>query len=106
MEPIFIVAALGGEIEVPTIDGTSAEVKIDPGTQSGHRTRIRHKGMTVLRGASRGDLYVEFAVETPAHLTKRQKELLTEFAAEAEQHKTHPESEGFISRVKEALGKK
>jgi len=105
--PIAMTAAsLGGLIEVPTIEGGVAEVKIDAGTQSGHRARLRHKGMSVLRGASRGDLYVELAVETPVHLTKRQKELLTEFAAEAQQHKTHPESESFISRVKEALGKK
>ena len=62
--------------------------------------------MSVIRGGTRGDLYVELAVETPSHLTKRQKELLTEFATEAEQHKTHPESEGFMARVKEALGKK
>jgi molecular chaperone DnaJ len=100
------MAALGGEIEVPTIDGGSADVKIDSGTQSGHRARMKHKGMSVLRGASRGDLYVELAVETPVHLTKRQKELLAEFAAEDEQHRSHPESEGFMSRVKEALGKK
>ena len=97
---------MGGMIEVPTIDGTGAEVRIDAGTQSGHRARIKHKGMSVLRGASRGDLYVELAVETPVHLTKRQKELLAEFAAEAEQNKTHPESESFITRVKEALGRK
>jgi len=99
-------AALGGSIEVPTIDGDTADVKVDAGTQSGHRARMKHKGMSVLRGNQRGDLYVELAVETPAHLTKRQKELLTEFAAEAEQSKTHPESEGFMARVKEALGKK
>ncbi|MDR3449342.1 MAG: molecular chaperone DnaJ [Alphaproteobacteria bacterium] len=99
-------AALGGVIEVPTIDGETAEVKVDAGTQSGHRARLRHQGMTILRGGQRGDLYVELAVETPAHLTKRQKELLTEFAAEAEQNKTHPESEGWITRIKETLGKK
>jgi molecular chaperone DnaJ len=99
-------AALGGVLEVPTIDGETAEVKVDAATQSGHRARLKHKGMSVLRGSSRGDLYVELAVETPAHLTKRQKELLVEFAAEAEQHKTHPESEGFMARVKEVLGKK
>lgn len=100
------MAALGGAIEVPTIDGNMAEVKIDPGTQSGHRARLKHKGMSVIRGGTRGDMYVELAVETPSHLTKRQKELLTEFALEAEQHKTHPESETFMKRVKEALGKK
>ncbi|MFA5040420.1 MAG: molecular chaperone DnaJ [Bdellovibrionales bacterium] len=99
-------AALGGTIEVPTIDGDVAEVKIDAGTQSGHRSCIKRKGMSVLRSASRGDLYVEFAVETPQHLTKRQKELLEEFVTEAEQNKTHPESDGFMARVKEALGGK
>ena len=99
-------AALGGALEVPTIDGSMAEVKVDSGTQSGHRARLKHKGMSVIRGGTRGDLYVELAVETPVHMTKRQKELLTEFAVEAEQNKTHPESEGFMARVKEALGKK
>ena len=100
------LAALGGNIEVPTIDGGSTDVKIDSGTQTGHRARLKNKGMSVLRGGSRGDMYVELTVETPAHLTKRQKELLLEFALEAEQNQTHPESEGFMSRVKEALGRK
>jgi molecular chaperone DnaJ len=100
-------AALGGEIEVPTIEGGVTAVTIEPGTQSGHRARVKNRGMNVLRGHSRGDLYVELAVETPQHLTKRQKELLTEFAVETEQNKrTHPESESFLGRVKEALGKK
>lgn len=99
-------AALGGTIEVPTIDGGSTEVKVDAATQSGQRSRIKQKGMSVLRSTSRGDLYVELAVETPVNLSKRQKELLKEFEAEAAQNKTHPESEGFIGKVKEALGKK
>jgi molecular chaperone DnaJ len=99
-------AALGGSVSVPSIDGDVADVKVDAGTQSGHRTCIKRKGMSVLRGSSRGDLYVEFAVETPVHMTKRQRELLTEFSTEAEQNKTHPESESFVSRVKEILGKK
>jgi molecular chaperone DnaJ len=99
-------AALGGEIEVLTIDGGTSQVNVEAGTQSGHRARLRNKGMSVLRGASRGDFYVEMAVETPVHLTKRQRELLEEFAAEGEKAKTQPESEGFMSRVKEALGKK
>ncbi|MDD3371209.1 MAG: molecular chaperone DnaJ [Alphaproteobacteria bacterium] len=99
-------AALGGSIQVPTIDGELADVRIDPGTQSGQRACIKRKGMSVLRSSSRGDLYIEFAVEVPVRLTKRQKELLAEFAAEAEQNQSHPESEGFMSRVKEALGGK
>ena len=98
-------AALGGTIDVPVIDGGMAEVKIDPGTQPGHRSRLRHKGMSVLRGSSRGDLYVEVSVETPVNLTKRQKELLKEFADEAKAHKTSPESEGFMGKVRDILGR-
>ncbi len=93
-------AALGGTIEVPTIDGNMAEVKVDPGTQSGQRSRVKQKGMSVLRSTSRGDLYVELAVETPMHLSKRQKELLNEFAAEAKDNKNQPESEGFLKKVR------
>jgi len=100
------IAAIGGTIEVPVIDGNMTEMKVEAATQSGHRTRVKHKGMSILRSTSRGDLYVELAVETPVHLTKRQKELLQEFAEEAEKHKTHPESENFMHKVKEAIGKK
>ena len=90
------MAALGSSIEVPTIDGAMADMKVDPGTQPGHRPRVKQKGMSVLRSSSRGDLYVELAVETPVHLTKRQKELLSEFAAEGSGAKTHSsESEGI-----------
>jgi molecular chaperone DnaJ len=99
------LAALGGMIEVPVIDGTMVEMKVDSGVQSGHQVRIKHKGMTVLRGAARGDLYVELIAETPVHLSKRQKELLQEFAIEAEANKTHPASEGFFKKVKEVFGK-
>lgn len=98
-------AAMGGALEVPVIDGGTTEVKVDAGTQSGHRTRVKQKGMSVLRGGSRGDMYVELAVETPSHLTKRQKELLKEFAEEAEKHRTHPESESFLAKVKELMGR-
>jgi len=97
------IAALGGMIEVPVIDGGLADVKIDAGTQAGHRTRVKQKGMSVLRSSARGDLYVELAVETPVHLTKRQKELLSEFAAETGD-KTHPASESFLAKVKDRLG--
>jgi molecular chaperone DnaJ len=98
------LAALGGTIEVPTIDGVMTSLKIDAGVQSGHQARIKHKGMSVLRSQNRGDLYVELLVETPVHLSKRQKELLEAFAKEAETHKTHPASENFFKKVKEALG--
>ena len=72
-------AALGGAVEVPTIDGGRAKVNVSPGTQSGHQFRLKGKGMSVLRATSRGDMYVEVVVETPVHLTKRQQELLREF---------------------------
>jgi len=95
-------AALGGEIEVPVIDGTRAKVKIPAGTQSGEQFRLRGKGFSVLRSAARGDMYIQVAVETPQHLTRRQRELLEEFEQEATQHaKGSPEAEGFFAKVKE-----
>jgi len=99
----FYEKALGGKIEVPTIDGKMTEVPVDAGTQPGHRTRIKQKGMSILHSASRGDLYVELAVETPVHMSKRQRELLDEFAVESQKHRTSPESENFLSKVKEML---
>jgi len=96
------LAALGGEIEVPSIDGSKAKVKVPPGTQTGDQFRLRGKGFSVLRSAARGDLFIQVAVETPQHLTRRQRELLEEFEAEAQQsEKHHPESEGFFAKVKE-----
>lgn len=95
------VAALGGSIDVPTIDGKTSQVTIPPGTQSAHNFRLRGKGMSVLRSSARGDLYIEVVVETPVHLSKRQKDLLQEFADIAPKNGTHPESEGFFAKVKE-----
>jgi molecular chaperone DnaJ len=100
--PISIVtAALGGTIEVPSVDGTRARVTVPAGTQSAHQFRLRAKGMTILRSPARGDMFVEAIVETPVNLTKRQQELLREFEQAGENGKTHPESEGFFARVKE-----
>ena len=96
------LAALGGEVEVPVIDGSRATIKIPPGTQSGDQFRIRGKGFSVLRSTARGDMYIQVAVETPRHLTRKQRELLEEFEAEEEAHaKGSPESEGFFAKVKE-----
>ncbi len=94
-------AALGGAIEVPSIDGGKARVSIPSGAQTGQRFRLKSKGMSVLNAKTRGDMYVEVGVETPVNLTKRQKELLDEFEKEGKGKKTSPESEGFFSRVKE-----
>ncbi|MGB3718920.1 MAG: molecular chaperone DnaJ [Proteobacteria bacterium] len=93
-------AALGGQIEVPTVDGSVTRVKIPEGTETGKQFRLKGKGMPVLRSKSYGDMYIQVRVETPKNLTRRQRELLEEF--ERESHKdTSPESAGFFSRVKE-----
>jgi molecular chaperone DnaJ len=96
-------AALGGAIEVPTIDGGKAKVTIPEGTQSGHQFRLLAKGMSVLRSPARGDMFIQAVVETPVNLTKRQVELLKEFdkTGEGEKAKNSPESHGFFAKVKE-----
>lgn len=95
-------AALGGEIEVPVIDGSRAKVKVPPGTQTGDQFRLRGKGFSVLRSAARGDFYIQVSVETPQNLSPRQRELLEEFEAEAAAVEKHsPDSEGFFAKVKE-----
>jgi molecular chaperone DnaJ len=99
--PISLVtAALGGEVVVPTLDGSDAKVKIPEGTQSGKQFRLKGKGMPVLRSRNLGDLYIQVVVETPQNLTRRQRELLQEFERESS-NETQPESEGFFSRVRE-----
>src|SRR5271169_6584405 len=96
-------AALGGEFEVPTIDGGKTRVKIPEGTQSGRRFRLQAKGMPVLRSKQVGDMYVQVVVETPQNLTKRQRELLAEFQ-KLSSNDTNPESAGSFGRVKEFFG--
>jgi molecular chaperone DnaJ len=99
-------AALGGDVEVPTIEGKRLRVAVPTGTQTGKQTRLKGKGMTELHGHTRGDMLVEFVVETPVNLTKRQQELLREFEREfgnegVQANGHHPESEGFFAKVKE-----
>ena len=91
-------AALGGDIEVPTIDGGRSRVKIPAGSQSGRQMRLRSKGMPALRGGPAGDMFIELAVETPVNLTSRQKELLREFEDLSEEN--NPQSSSFFSSVK------
>jgi molecular chaperone DnaJ len=100
----MVAAALGGEFEVPTIDGSETRVKVPEGTQSGRRFRLQGKGMPVLRTRQTGDMYVQVLVETPQKLTKRQRELLTEFDRLSSRD-THPESAGFFGKVKEFLAR-
>ena len=99
--PISMVqASLGGEFTVHTLDGTESKVSIPEGAQSGRQLRLRGKGMPILRSRDAGDLFVQLNVETPQSLTRRQRELLMEFAAESS-NKTHPESAGFFAKMKE-----
>ncbi len=75
-------------------------MKIPEGTQTAKQFRMRGKGMPVLRSRDVGDLYIQVVIETPQNLTKRQKELLQEFEAACSRD-THPESHGFLNRVRE-----
>jgi len=91
-------AALGGEIEVPTIDGGRSRVKVPEGSQSGRQMRLRNKGMPALRGGPSGDMFIELAVETPVKLTSRQRELLKEFDQLSEDN--NPNGSSFFKSVK------
>ncbi len=91
-------AALGGDIEVPTIDGGRSRVKIPSGSQSGRQMRLRNKGMPSIKSSQTGDMFIELAIETPVNLTSRQKELLREFEAMSEDN--NPESKSFFSTVR------
>ncbi|HRC25964.1 MAG TPA: molecular chaperone DnaJ [Alphaproteobacteria bacterium] len=97
-------AALGGEIEVPTLESGTTALSVPAGTQSGQRFRIKGKGMSILNSAARGDLYIEAFVETPVNLSRKQQDLLRQFdetlgGASASKHS--PESSGFFKKVKE-----
>ena len=97
--PVSVASAsLGGDIEVPTIDGGRSRVKIPAGSQSGRQMRLRAKGMPALRGGGKGDMLIELAVETPVNLTARQKELMREFDDLSEDN--NPERSTFFSKVK------
>ncbi len=93
-------AALGGTIEVPTLDGTRVKVPVPSGTETGKQFRLKGKGMPVLRSKVQGDMYIQVEVETPKNLTKRQRELLEEFERESKAENS-PASSGFFSRVRE-----
>ncbi|MRX50936.1 molecular chaperone DnaJ [Paracoccus sp. S-4012] len=99
----MVTAALGGEIEVPTIDGGRSRVKVPQGSQTGRQMRLRGKGMPPLRHGQGlqgepGDMLIELEVETPVNLTVRQRELLREFDQIAADN--HPQSQSFFAKVK------
>jgi molecular chaperone DnaJ len=92
-------AALGGEIEVPTIEGGRSRVKVPEGSQSGRQMRLRGKGMPALRGTGMGDMYIELAVETPVKLNAEQKDLLRQFE-ESCAKSNNPDASGFFDKVR------
>lgn len=96
-------ASLGGEIEVPSIDGSRNNVKIPPGTQTGQQFRLRGKGMNIMRSDSFGDLYIEIFVETPMNLSGQQKDLMKKLAEDLTAGKSghSPESESFMKKMKD-----
>ena len=91
-------ASLGGEVEVPTIDGGRSRVRIPAGSQSGRQMRLKGKGMPAIKTNQKGDMFIEMAVETPVNLTAKQKELLQEFEELSEDN--NPETNSFFSSVK------
>ncbi|MDA0967741.1 MAG: molecular chaperone DnaJ [Proteobacteria bacterium] len=101
--PISVTTAiLGGDVEVPTIEGKKARLNIPPGTQSETQFRLKGKGMSILRQTRRGDMYVEAKVEIPVNLNSKQKAILQEFEKEGGTSKKHsPKSQSFFSKLKE-----
>jgi len=93
-------AALGGAVNIPTIEGGKAEVKVPAGTQTGQQFRLKGKGMSILHSSSRGDAYIEIFVETPVNLNTKQKDMLKGFGGK-DPSKNSPESAGFFNKVKE-----
>jgi len=102
--PISITtAALGGQFDVPTVEGGKTRVKVPDGTQTGKQFRLKGKGMPVLRSAQMGDMYIQVVVETPSNLSRRQRELLEEFE-QASSEENNPESAGFFARIRDFFG--
>ena len=93
------LAALGGSVDVPTPSGGKVRVSVPAGTQSGHRFRLRGKGMPVINNSNKGDLYVDVYTETPVSLNKQQRKILEDFQS-METSNNQPESENFIKKVK------
>jgi molecular chaperone DnaJ len=98
----FTQAALGSQIDVPTLDG-KVKMKIPAGTQTGKVFRLRSKGIPHLHGAGRGDEHVRVVIETPGELSREQRELLEKFAAISGED-THPQSKSFFDKVRELFG--
>lgn len=94
-------AALGGKIEIPSIDGKKIEVEITAGTQTDQIIKVKGQGMPIMRSTRRGDLFIKLRVETPVNLTDRQKELLQEFQSISKENACQPEAKGFFDKIKD-----
>ncbi|MCI5060617.1 MAG: molecular chaperone DnaJ [Alphaproteobacteria bacterium] len=97
-------ATLGGEIEVPTVDGKKAEVKVPGGTQTGQQFRLRGKGMPVIGSNTNGDMYIEIFVETPVNLNSKQKDMFKKLDKDLsgkDGKKYSPESSSFVKKMKD-----
>ena len=94
-------AALGGKVDIPSIDGSKIELKIDAGSQSDQVVKIKGQGMTFVRSDRRGDLFVKLRVETPVNLSARQKELLEEFRSISKDENCQPEAKSFFDKIKD-----
>ena len=98
--PVSIAdAALGTSLEIPTIDGAKAKIKIPAGTQGGKQFRLKGKGMPYMRGSGNGDLYVQINTEVPVSLNREQKELLEKFR-KIENEKSNPSIKKFFQKAK------
>ncbi|MEL0231792.1 MAG: molecular chaperone DnaJ [Hyphomicrobiales bacterium] len=93
-------AALGGQIDIPTIDGSKLSVSIPEGSQNNKHLRLRGKGMPILRQRNFGDLHLQISVETPVNLSKKQKQLLEEFQ-NISNEKNNPVSDGFFKKLRD-----
>lgn len=101
----ILIVSLGGEIDVPSIDGSSQKLKIPQGTQTGHKFKIKSQGMPKIRSGHRGDLFVEVVVETPVSLSNRQKELLKQVFEEKDETSNNPKTGDFLKKIKDFLQK-
>jgi molecular chaperone DnaJ len=101
----FVTAALGGDVEIPTLDGR-ANIKVPPETQTDKVFRLRGKGVKNVRSGQIGDLYCKISVETPVKLTKRQRELLEEFEVTVRDggSRHSPREQSWVDKVKQFFG--
>jgi molecular chaperone DnaJ len=97
----MVSAALGTRIEVPDLDGAQCGIDIPPGTQSGAQFKVRGKGMPLVNSSRKGDLIVEIVAETPVALSKRQREILEQFASERDDKTNSPNSFEFFKKLKD-----